>query len=283
MTYPKCAIEPLDALAKIRACHPAQIKDYVIAQENHEDGSKHLHAFIRYDKRVSWSPKLWDIDGHHGNYQQAKSWKNVIAYCTKDGNYISNIDVESAASKKAARNKQLIEEDPKQLVDSGTIGLLQLPSLMKAKAAYSLAVPPLRVDNVRGFWVTGKTGSGKTHLARTKAEGSFYLKKQNKWFDGYSGQKHIILDDFDHQGAFLSHEIKLWADRFECTGEIKGGTISLVHEVFWITSQYTIDEIWPLPEQQELRDAIRRRFRIIKVANRMVTETIENELPREDN
>lgn len=84
-----------------------------------------------------------------------------------------------------------------------------------------------------------------------------YLKPQNKWWDGYTGQKYVLLDDFDKQGACLGHYLKIWADRYACTGETKGGTIPLKFEKFIITSNYTPDQLW---EDTEMRAAIERRF-----------------------
>lgn len=242
------------------------IKDYVVCTELHEDGTPHLHAFLRYETRVTWSPTLWDIGGFHGHYETAKSWKAVIKYCGKDGNYIANIDIQSAASKKAARNKQLLEEDPKQLIESGTIGVLQLPNLLRSKAAFTTLSLPYQAEDVRGIWIHGKTGVGKSHFVRTKySDTDLYLKSQNKWWDGYCSQPYILLDDFDHSGQCLGHLLKIWADKWRCTGEIKGGQVNLHHKLIYITSQYEIDDIWPGDEHQELRDALNRRFRRVGI------------------
>lgn len=55
--------------------------------------------------------------------------------------------------------------------------------------------------------------------------------------------------------------MKIWADKWSCKGEIKGGTIQLKHRRFIITSNYTIDDIWKPEEDVELNKAIKRRFR----------------------
>jgi hypothetical protein len=83
-----------------------------------------------------------------------------------------------------------------------------------------------------------------------------YLKAQNKWWDGYEGQEVALLEDLDTD--CLGHYIKIWADRYACTGEVKGGTVPLQFKTFVITSNYT-------PEQLFIKDptmaaAVRRRF-----------------------
>jgi len=122
---------------------PSSIVEYVVAQEDHEDGGKHLHAFLKYEKKVQFGQNRWDLGSHHGNYQAAKSWKHVQAYVKKGGNYISNIDVESALQKRGKHNMELLNEDPLDLVASGRIDLLRLPALLKAKDAYNSLAAPL--------------------------------------------------------------------------------------------------------------------------------------------
>lgn len=276
LTYPRCDLEPSLALELLRSCHKTLIKDFCVAQEAHKDGFPHLHAFIRYEKRVDFNPKLWDIAGHHGNYQPAKSWQAVLGYCKKGGNFIANIDTESAKSKKAARNLELLTEQPKQLIDSGSIGVFQLSSLIKARASYTLLYDAITTDDVRGVWVTGLSGAGKSHFVRSRHPANeLFLKSQNKWWDGYSGESFVLLDDFDHQGVCLSHYLKIWADRWGCSGEIKGATINLRHTTFYVTSQYTVDELWPGNEFEEVREAISRRFQFIRITRPFIIEADE--------
>lgn len=70
----------------------------------------------------------------------------------------------------------------------------------------------------------------------------------------------MILDDFDKGGACLGHYLKIWTDRYACTGETKGGQIPLNYDKFIITSNYTPEQLWP--EDATLVQAIRRRFKV---------------------
>lgn len=92
--------------------------------------------------------------------------------------------------------------------------------------------------------------------ARQRYPGS-YLKAQNKWWDGYSGQKSVILDDLDSD--CLAHYLKIWADRYACTGEIKGSTIPLNFDKLVVTSNYHPAQLF---KDEQMTAAIIRRFKI---------------------
>ena len=55
------------------------------------------------------------------------------------------------------------------------------------------------------------------------------------------------------------HFFKIWADRYPCYGEVKGGTVALCHTKFIVTSNYEPDDIWGTGV---MLTAILRRFEI---------------------
>ena len=120
---------------------------------------------------------------------------------------------------------------------------------------------------------------GKSHLVR-ELEPSLFLKAQNKWWDGYEGQRAVLIDDFDKMGMCLSHYLKIWADRYGCDGEKKGSTIPLAHERLYITSNYSPDELWGLQEDKDLEliAAIKRRFKFYYMESREKYEDIKKAL-----
>lgn len=77
--------------------------------------------------------------------------------------------------KHVVRNKKLLEMTPKEAVDEGLIPLERLPELIKAKNAYNLQVPAENKNMVRGIWIWGRPGVGKSHCVRMN-EDSLYIK-----------------------------------------------------------------------------------------------------------
>lgn len=92
LTWPQCPITKEEAAKQLQ--HKTPVEKGVIAEEKHEDGQPHLHAYLKYSKKLNISNAtyfdLTSEDGtkYHGNYQTAKCSAAVTKYCTKDGNYL---------------------------------------------------------------------------------------------------------------------------------------------------------------------------------------------------
>lgn len=70
---------------------PRRVESYVIADEDHKDGSKHIHVYVELDNRCdirdSRRLDLKDREGveKHGNYQSCRCYRNVVGYIVKHG------------------------------------------------------------------------------------------------------------------------------------------------------------------------------------------------------
>jgi len=115
----------------------------------------------------------------------------------------------------------------------------------------------------RIYW--GVSNSGKTHLAKVES-GYFdtpedvYMKiPSTKFWDGYRGQKNVIIDEFEGQ-INMSH-LKVWCDPTgtACQVEVKGGAVSLQATRFWITSNSDWRQWYATIGGNDI-EAIKRRF-----------------------
>ncbi len=106
----------------------------------------------------------------------------------------------------------------------------------------------------------GPSGVGKTRLAWEQAGNDAYIKNPNtKWWDGYRGQANVIIDEF--VGRIDISYLLTWLDRYPCTVEVKGYSMPLTANNFWITSNLTIEEWYPEAKQVHL-EALKRRVNI---------------------
>lgn len=97
LTYAQCPVE-LDSLLKHieKIVDEWGLKNYIIAQENHKDGNKHIHAYLLLNRKPNKenAERMFDYLEYHPKVETCRSYKNVIKYVTKEGNYISNYDPE---------------------------------------------------------------------------------------------------------------------------------------------------------------------------------------------
>lgn len=240
LTYPQTTLTM--AVLKERLHEIDTVEEYVIAEEEHKDGNLHLHAYVKYATgiKLASAPDMFTFPPHlSGNYQPTRSPKAVIKYCTKDGNYISSFDVNDYLNKKKKLSVATIKEkSAKRALEDGDI---EIHSIRNYNLARSILCDEYHHDSVRGLWIWGPSGTGKSTSVRAEFP-SLFLKQQNKWFDGYAGEEAILIDDMD--SSCLSHYLKIWADSFACQGEVKGGMCQLQHKTFIVTSNRSIEDLF---------------------------------------
>lgn len=147
--------------------------------------------------------------------------------------------------------------------------MIRFTSNILLYSRFNLPEPPQR-DAIEVKYYYGVSGAGKSHQAfmeaREAAAGEqIYIKlNSNKWWDGYRGHTCVVIDDFEG-GVGLSH-LKRWFDKYPCYVEVKGGTIPLKATRFWVTSNYSIEELYPNANRASIV-AIRRRMTIVHYSN----------------
>ena len=81
--------------------------------------------------------------------------------------------------------------------------------------------------------IQGPTGTGKSRWAMDEFEGA-YWKQRSQWWDGYSGEEVVILDEFY---GWLPFDLLLrLCDRYPLLVESKGGQLQMVAKVIVITT-----------------------------------------------
>jgi len=106
----------------------------------------------------------------------------------------------------------------------------------------------------------GPTGTGKSRRAWDEAGMDSYCKDPNtKFWCGYSGQEHVVIDEF--RGRIDVSHLLRWLDRYPVNVEIKGASVPLCCRSFWITTNLDVEEWYPELDRATL-NALKRRLKV---------------------
>jgi len=229
-------------------------------------GTPHLQGFVVTLKtaRISALKKLHP----RAHWEQAKgNAEQNRVYCTKDGHDIVERGTPpKSSSEKGADEKErwaaafrsaragLVDEVPDD------IRLRYYSTIKKIAGDFQVAPAGLEGELVNE-WFYGPPGTGKSSKALAENPGA-YLKGVNKWWDGYTDQETVIVEDMDPFHKSLALEFKLWGQHQPFPAESKGSCCAIRPRKVVVTSNYRIDEIW---EDSTTREAMHRRYKEIYV------------------
>lgn len=127
----------------------------------------------------------------------------------------------------------------------------------------SLMLPPRSLDTMPEVIVLwGLTGTGKTRDAYIKYwpdEPHYVWKPSNgNWWDGYDGEKKIIIDEF--RGQMTWSDILGLLDRNEFRAPYKGGFVNIQADKFVITSPFPPDRWYKEDDRYDRFKQLERRI-----------------------
>lgn len=104
------------------------------------------------------------------------------------------------------------------------------------EALRSCLIPQERPKTFRCLVFWGPSGFGKTsHIEETEKDLYRIPDNSCQWWNGYTGQKAVLLDEFSGETPF-AYLLRIM-DRYPLTVATKGGFVPLTCETLWITSQ----------------------------------------------
>lgn len=103
---------------------------------------------------------------------------------------------------------------------------------------YTYSMPPRVADKPPEiWWLYGTTGVGKSRHVHEKEEDLYVTLGSHKWWQGYTQQEAILIDDMRCNYAPFNELLKI-LDRYPYRGEVKGSHVNINSPRIYITSQF---------------------------------------------
>lgn len=230
-------------------------------------GTLHLHALLYYKNARKWPKERYP----RARIEIPRKLEDVINYCMKEKTRVEGpwefgerpqqgrrTDLESVAKKvqDGVAWETIASENPSEYIRYHR-GLQALRGVYLKPRSY---LNPPKV-----IWKYGKSGLGKTwSIISHHGEDNVYIKDNSQWWDGYSQQKAILLDEYDVRGFYKFREILKLTDRYAYQGQYKGGYIHINSEYIYITSEFSPEEIFNGTDN-EFNQIKRRLYKLIEM------------------
>lgn len=241
---------------------------YVVWQlEQGENETKHFQMYFELNtsQRFTFLQKIFDAKFHceprKGTALQAR------AYCMKVETRLSDPEEYGVMSKGQGSRSDLealvnMAKEGKTLAEAydviGASVFRYAKEFDRAKITFASKIPRIK-PVVFCYW--GESGAGKTHDAVGGLEpGDYFIKRAGKWWDGYEGQKVIIVDEIT-PGSHDYQQLLGLCDIYQFSGEIKGATVSLNPERIFLTSNFHPNDWFPIITEK--KPLLRRIDRIV--------------------
>lgn len=217
-------------------------------------GRKHLQGYIYFRERQRFSAvkKIFPtahLEASKGSPQHNKD------YCSKDGDFTEYGDLPASKSGGGAFADCLSK------AEEGDIAAIkaEYPGIYlryKANIHSSVKFRTTELSNSCGVWICGPPRCGKDFSVRQL--GDVYCKPLNKWWDGYAGEKFILLSDVEPDHKWLGYFLKIWCDRYPFIAEIKGASMKIRPEKIFVTSNFVMSDVF----SGQILEALQCRFNV---------------------
>jgi len=219
-----------------------------------DTGKKHLQGYHYYTNARAYPNKKWravtDLEKNGRDFISRGSAQQNHDYCSKLGDFWEFGEIPEQGARTDWR--QAVEQinTGAHIHDVVQTQPQLLPAIRALERFKQLALKPKHRD-VEVIVLTGDAGTGKSKWAWDNYP-DLYSKPDGQWYDGYTGQTTLLLDDY--YGDIPYAQFLKVLDRYPLQVPIKGGFVYAQWERVIITSNMKLDQLYPMT------DALKRRI-----------------------
>lgn len=251
----------------IAAIETLDCRGMVCGKEVGESGTPHLQGVVCFHKKCTRKHVVEELGGGAWVSIMRGSWNQATNYAKKDGDLVRDFgegphqgrrtDIEDVKRKfdEGASVEDLCKEAPG--VMRGAMQMFRFLEDRRDSKKIREEVMP------RCLWLFGDTGVGKTHCvneyAKTLDEKPYWKYKDNMWWDNYTGQKVVIINEF--RGGLAYEELLAMADKFYYEVSRRGrAPMPFLATTILVTSRANITSIFPKENVENGCAEMKRRF-----------------------
>lgn len=231
---------------------------YVYGKEVGESGTPHLQGFVRFPNPVGFPRVKQLLPRAHIEPQKGTS-AQASAYCKKDGDFVEWGELRGTGARTAKeRWREIVdaaERGDMEYIKSEFPGeyLRYYDRLLRLRVRESCIL-----DELTNEWWWGPTGTGKSRRVWQEYPDHF-PKQLNKWWDGYQNEEVVVIEEWAPKNEMTASGLKIWADRYPFSCEVKGGSIRRIRpRKIIVTSNYSMEQCF---ERVEDLEPLKRRFK----------------------
>jgi len=265
---PAADVDPATLFSSVPSALQDRLRYAVWQLECGEQGTFHIQGYVEFKRSVTFGsavkilPTGVHFEPRQGSREQARD------YCMK-------ADTRSAGPWEfglwvpGGRGRRSDIEEMFEMVKEGKSELDVAEShpgswahAYRALQHYRILLPPPPRLTLEVILHYGPPGVGKSWDAmyengQLRPSTAMYVKSPGKWWDGYSGQSIVVMDDFS--GWLPYPDLLRVLDRYPLRVEVKGGSVPFVATTIFVTSMQKLTSWYPYKNQEELK-AVTRRF-----------------------
>lgn len=223
-----------------------------------EQGTYHLQGYVHFHNQIRFRQAKILLGGRVHLEKRRGTIEQAIAYCKKDSVFEefgekpvspalkNRTDWAEILKKAEAADFSWIKENHPRI-------WVNLSSKLQSLSAPKTEILP----EIQNEWWVGTTGTGKS---RTLWElyPNHFQKELNKWWCGYTNEDVVAIEEWSPKNECTASHLKIWADRYPFTAQIKGGSLHRIRpKKIIILSNFRLDQCFPDPRD---REPLERRF-----------------------
>ena len=218
----------------------------IYSEEIGDNGNYHFQGYIECRRQVRLSYFRKELPGahlepRHGTRDQAR------AYCMKqDETYISGPYEYGVWNQKGQGHRKdikvFVDQVKLGMFDKGLVEACPVEFVKYYKAAdrirQAFTNPRVLDKKCEVIVYYGPTETNKSRtIMETYGIDGVYWKNDTKWWDGYSGEKTVVWQEFDGKSISVAYFNQM-CDRYPFKVETKGGTMELQADTIVFSTNY---------------------------------------------